>query len=839
MSNHQELIYHADFVLKNWPDPVFILGLDNEVFWMNDRFRKKFGSDEAEWDNRLTHIIRVDKEKETSAIVHCYDGSIVDFDRQLFPIYNHSGEIIAYTGILKENKRLASLDDLLTGDEKYKIAAANTSDVIILLDRAGIVRYVSPSVQNILGYPVEEFEGHDAFGPVHPDDREYVMRSNDGAITAKSPIELEYRVVHALGHTIHVETRVKPVLNRTGEVVFIVAVVRDITKRKNAEQLLENILDSINAAVFSTDKDFSFYTYCSESIEKISGIPRQEIIFRPIRLHDHIHPDDNAVLMGEVKEKLDKGIPVNQIIRFIHIEGQTKWVRLIMHPYLNNEGQVERLDGLLLDITDRKRSELALEESEQRYKSLFENNLDGVFSMDLRGYLVSANDVFENITGIQLDVLPDRCFIGLIHDEDHMTVCQVISEVMVNQAPRDVECRMVRPLQNEKIVSITFVPIFLFGELNGVHGIVKDITERKKGELELIQSEKRYKELQQSINRFSNDLSNVMKVADLENRLIEEVREVLPVRNVSIVEIPHTQDMPFNRLNEKWIKIGDKDHQSYLKIEMDQKLQRLEEEWLETAVHYVKILYDNLQLIEDLMTRLEDLVAHNQTPKWMLKLLFRLSEKERASLSSDLHDTVLQDLIIWYRKLELMTSTHIFSEETKDGLVQIQEGLLDAIHQIRITCNELCPPFLLKMGLVESLQSLFTYSRMFANYEIEFSSSNNITDLNEDQILGLYRIVQELLNNASKHSKASTVKMELAATREHIHFSYVDNGVGVDLSAFDGSFEHMGIAGMKNRVLSLEGEIEIKSSPHEGFEVEIYIPTTQKQKGDVYENTAG
>ena len=373
----------------------------------------------------------------------------------------------------------------------------------------------------------------------------------------------------------------------------------------------------------------------------------------------------------------------------------------------------------------------------------------------------------------------------------------------------------------------------------GVHGMVKDITERKKEELELIQSEERYKMLQQSINRFSHDLANVMKVTDLENRLIDEVKRVLPVKNAFIEEVPRNLESTLNSVNVKWIKIADKEQSVYLKIDIKQALNKIEEEWLETAVHYVTILYDNLGFIEDLMKRVEDMVSINESPKWMLRLLFRLSEKERASLSSDLHDSVLQDLIIWYRKLESLRSTSMLNDGIQEELMQIEEGLLDAIHQIRITCNELRPPFLLKMGLVESLKSLFSYTRMFSNYEIDFSTMELIHPLNEDQILGLYRIVQELLNNATKHSKATKVTMNLTSKQEYIHFSYADNGVGIELTSIGGSFKHMGLAGIENRVLSLEGKVEFHSAPQEGFHMDITIPTITSQKGDHYGNIIG
>ncbi|GIQ61557.1 hypothetical protein PACILC2_01250 [Paenibacillus cisolokensis] len=288
-----------------------------------------------------------------------------------------------------------------------------------------------------------------------------------------------------------------------------------------------------------------------------------------------------------------------------------------------------------------------------------------------------------------------------------------------------------------------------------------------------------------------------MKVSELENRLINEVREVLQVTSVSIEEVPRGQEPDNLSPYDMWIKIGEKQQPVYLRIAMDHSLLKIEQEWLETAVHYVTILYDNLHLIEDLMKRLEDMVKNNETPKWMLRLLFKLSEKERSSLSSDLHDSVLQDLIIWYRKLESLRSSASFDEETQRELIQIEEGLLDAIHQIRITCNELRPPFLLKMGLVESLKSLFSYTRMFANYEIEFSAEQLDCSLNEEQILGVYRIVQELLNNASKHSRATKVTMALTGRNDHIYFSYSDDGIGIDLSALEGSFQHMGIAGIE------------------------------------------
>jgi two-component system, NarL family, sensor histidine kinase ComP len=791
MGAYGKVIEGARQWLTNLPDPMYIINLEGQFLWGNRAFESRYGS----------------------------AGELPEASVSLVPIVDTDNVTVAYTAVLKDDAAAVERE------ERLRLVAENTWDTIVLVDNQAVVRYVSPSMNALSGYQIADYEGMDAFDVIHPEDKDRVRSVHAEVVRTKQPVELTYRLVHAEGHTIHIEARVRPVFDHQGEVKYVVAVARDISERKKAEQLLENILDNVNAAVWSTDKDFTRYTFCSESIERISGIPRREIMHNPIRLHDHIHPDDNAILMGEVKRKLDEGLSVRQPIRYIHIEGETRWGQLVVHPWKDHTGAVERLDGMIIDITEKMRSELALEESEQRYKSLFENNLDGVFSIELDGfYFVNANRSFEAITGIRMSQLKGRCFLGMIYDEDHPQVYECLLEVLQQGKPRDIECRLSRTSEGERIVSITFVPIYLSGSLNGVHGIVKDITKRKQEERELIQSEERYKFLQQSLNSLSSDLADVMKVSELEHRLLEEVRNVLQVGDASIEEVPRGQETEAMGAQATWIPIGEKKHPVYLRIAADRTFLPIEEEWLETAVHYVTLLYDNLRLIEDLMKRLEDLVSTSQTPKWMLRLLFKLSEKERFALSADLHDSVLQDLIIWYRKLESLRSAGFFGDAAQEELRQIEEGLLDAIHQIRITCNELRPPFLLKMGLVESLKSLFQYTRMFANYEIEFQAGQQLDGLSEEQILGMYRIVQELLNNASKHSKAEKVTMTLDESADAVQFHYADDGVGMDLSAFDGSFQHMGLAGIEKRVLSLEGKVEFQSAPQQGVRVTIHFP---------------
>lgn len=106
--------------------------------------------------------------------------------------------------------------------EMYKIAAENTLDTIVVVDNQARVGYVSPSIKTLSGFGVEEYKGMDAYDLLHEEDRERVRASYESVVQTKAAVDVEYRVQHADGHTVYVETRVKPVLDEAGNVKYVV-----------------------------------------------------------------------------------------------------------------------------------------------------------------------------------------------------------------------------------------------------------------------------------------------------------------------------------------------------------------------------------------------------------------------------------------------------------------------------------------------------------------------------------------------------------------------------------------------------------------------------------------
>ncbi|OMD38441.1 ATP-binding protein [Paenibacillus odorifer] len=363
---------------------------------------------------------------------------------------------------------------------------------------------------------------------------------------------------------------------------------------------------------------------------------------------------------------------------------------------------------------------------------------------------------------------------------------------------------------------------------------------------------------QGSLERFSKQISKVMKISDLEAALNKEINEILPVNRSAFFEIDEAENLrtlhPLVDDSGKEIHLHFVSQSPVLKvgevIQLQQgillvigrhkksvhllwidhkknhiKFNREEINWLSTIANYASIVYENLYLIEGLIEDLEAEMKkeHHGTP-WVLRLIFNLSENERRKLAADLHDSALQDQLIWLRRLETLISDHDISTEILPELLQIKEGLLDVIYQIRETCNELRPPLLREAGIVKALEILFEYAQLQSNYTITFTSSS-IGELGDELVITIYRIVQELLRNAAKHAKANQIELELDQ-KEYLYFRYKDDGVGMNIVDIKESFQHMGLSGIKERVASLEGKCTFNSEKGKGLEVIIYLPTT-------------
>lgn len=250
--------------------------------------------------------------------------------------------------------------------------------------------------------------------------------------------------------------------------------------------------------------------------------------------------------------------------------------------------------------------------------------------------------------------------------------------------------------------------------------------------------------------------------------------------------------------------------------------------WLETLAYYSSILLENFQLIEDLFDRLKDyseekVVGNGTYPNWLSKLFLALSEKERMNLSIDLHDSVLQEQLQLLRNIEKINDK-VEDESLKMDLLYMKEKVLDNIYLVRETCNELLPPFLNEVGVIQSIQILIDRVNLRSDFILKTELDASIHRLSNELELILYRVVQELLNNAMKHSEASVVKLSLSQRNNILSLIYNDDGVGIEKKKLDSSsIQTIGIFGIKERIKTVGGTIEFDSAVGKGMQVSIEV----------------
>jgi signal transduction histidine kinase len=193
-------------------------------------------------------------------------------------------------------------------------------------------------------------------------------------------------------------------------------------------------------------------------------------------------------------------------------------------------------------------------------------------------------------------------------------------------------------------------------------------------------------------------------------------------------------------------------------------------------------------------------------------------EKERVRIGHDLHDEIGSSLST--AKL-LVNQLHHTDPEKEQIVNSVNEILSHTIQNLKNISLNLYPSVLTKFGLVEGLQYLVSVLSQASPLTFTLDA-DEITGLELPQELALYRIVQELVNNAIKHSGASDMKITLKQTAHYIQLGVRDNGCGFDVQ--EPGKAGIGLKSIEARKEMLKADMQIQSVPGEGTYIIIRLP---------------
>lgn len=304
--------------------------------------------------------------------------------------------------------------ELRKSEERFLTVADFTYDWEYWIDPDGNLIYLSPSCKRITGYGAEEYMKDPGLlqSIVHPEDRLMLAEHMKQEKALSEVMFAEFRMIARNKEERWIHHICQAVYGEDGRYLGRRASNRDITKRKHADAALQEseeryrqLAAKIPGVVYQLlrEKEGSYgVPYMSQRSENILGLSLKDIQADISVLFDSFHPEDRERVLQEIEASARDLTPFTTESRVLLKDGKIRWIQASSLPRKTSQGQII-WDGVILDITDRKRSEEALLESDQNLRGTIDFLPDATFAVDTQGRVTSWNRAIEEMTGVKAE----------------------------------------------------------------------------------------------------------------------------------------------------------------------------------------------------------------------------------------------------------------------------------------------------------------------------------------------------------------------------------------------------------------------------------------------------
>jgi len=377
-------------------------------------------------------------------------------------------------------ERQRSEERVTTSEVFFREVTENSSDMIIILNKRGVLTYVSPSVERFLGYLPEEMMGKASFRFIHRDDLERAMLDFSEAVQLKEiAIPNSFRVRHKDGSERLLEGLGKNLLKNPVISGFIMN-VQDVTERRRIEEatrLFAHTLESIAELVTITDLEDRF-TYVNKAFLDAYGYSREEI------LGQHVgvlwSPNNSDGLLIEILEQNRTQNWHGELLNRAK-NGREFPISLHTSRIRNEKGEVVGLVGISQDITERKKAETRLRDSEAKYRDLVEQINEVIFSTDIEGKFTYISPTAEHLSGYKPEEMLGHSIAEFI-DTQFLPMVQARYQNPDPGNLEPIEYRVKVKSGDYRWVRSSSSTILVGGRPAGMRGVLADITAQKEAQ---------------------------------------------------------------------------------------------------------------------------------------------------------------------------------------------------------------------------------------------------------------------------------------------------------------------------------------------------------------------
>jgi PAS domain S-box-containing protein len=438
------------------------------------------------------------------------DGSILytDVNSSLITVAGKSYMM----GIFRDTTERKKAEDALRRSEEYfRALMENSLDAVTIMNEDGTIRYESPSYERLLGFKPEDKVGSNLFERIHPDDITRVAELFAEFLPNRGcTLNTEVRAQNKDGSWRHIEAIGQNLLDNP-VVKGIVVNLRDITERKRMEEELRRLSDAVkmsNDSIVISNLEGRIIEV-NEAALKMYGMENKADLVGKDAL-EMIAPEDRERVADEVVKALEAGGRISAEYHVIAKDGRKFLVEASISVMTDGNGEPTGYMAITRDITERKR----MEEELRLLSDAVKMTSESIVIADLKGKILDINEA-----GLRMYGLNDRAdLVGkdpfdIIVPEDQQKALESMAKILVEGSLKTVEYHILRK-DGRKALIETSVSLIRGGkgEPKSIVAVARDITEHRRMEEALHESEARYRLLAENVK-------DVIWTADLNLRL--------------------------------------------------------------------------------------------------------------------------------------------------------------------------------------------------------------------------------------------------------------------------------------------------------------------------------
>ncbi len=744
--------------------------------------------------------------------------------------------------------------------ERFKALAEHMNDFIVEISTEGTVLYVSPSCKRVLGFEADELMRNWSLNSIHPDDLERITQAIQNTLQGMIEPYIVFRARHRNGNYLWLEVSGSVVHEESGEVRSLIAVCRDITKRKEIESALQAseqryrmLAEQMNDVVVEMLPDGRI-TYISPSCLPVLGYAPEELLDQIG--FDWIPIEDRETAIQKFTESLSDRRPYVASFRFQHKKGYSIWLEASWNVVESADDHSLRVQAICRDFTTRKLTEDALREAESLMRQMMELVPADIYIYDVQ----KKCNIFHNrktILGYQLQDLsedPEAYYGSFVHPDDR--------DIFEEKSRRLAEAKDGEIIDSEHRMWhaagewrwIAFHDMVFKRGADGKPiqflGYFQDVTERRQMETALRMSEQKLRTIADNMHDMVSmvDADLIFTHASPAHRVILGYDPSELVGH-SVMEYVHPDDLDlvtrsaqaaYQRRDSDIIEFRFKHADGYYV-------------WVETSGRVITDAAGNItgavftsrdvserRWMQRAIVEQERLVTALQKEQelgdLMQRMMSRLSHELRTPLAVIASST---DLLEYYgqRMNETQRSERLHQIRSQ---IRALTGMLDnmslVVKGMSFSSDFSASPYDLERlckQVTEDVPKLLK-----ATQTIDLRLSGATSQVPADEHL-MRLILTHLLSNALKYSPAdSVVEIEANVTAEVITLKVIDHGFGILPDERERIFEPffrgsnineapglgIGLSIVEKAVASHHGTVELNSEPGRGTQVTVKLP---------------